>query len=560
MIFLMSAALIGLIFLQLYWISESYKLKSGLFDHAVNDALAEVSRKMEKAEAASFIKTKAEMPAISRKRFPSAPKRPDRYPKPVKKEHIEEIKIIVPPEPPDAPFISEKKFKFRKQLHDSIMLEVDSLLRNIKFTWADSTSALIRKFHNADSAEHTSMIFYHGMNLLPAPPEIKKNTDEKAAVVVKDYLKKISREGKETEVFKNLADEMRQLHIPIRQRIKPQMVDSLLKIELTNRGISLPYTYKIYQAKTDSLVFSNASFNAERLPDHYRTALFPGDFFRETAYLSLTFPGKDHYLLRKMIFVMASSAGLILVIISGFAYTIFSMLKQKKISRMKTDFINNMTHEFKTPVSTIMLASEALREEGIASDPGRIRKLAGVIYEENLRLSHHVERVLNLATLEKETFRMELQPVDVHEEIRKAIEAMSMQFEQRNARVEFLPEAESSCIQADPLHFSNIVLNLLDNAVKYCEREPFIRVKTLLQDKKFYLVVEDNGIGMSSDQQKKIFEQFYRVPTGNLHNVKGFGLGLNYVYNIVRRMNGSINVSSEKYKGSRFELSFPITL
>jgi two-component system phosphate regulon sensor histidine kinase PhoR len=223
---------------------------------------------------------------------------------------------------------------------------------------------------------------------------------------------------------------------------------------------------------------------------------------------------------------------------------------------MKTDFINNMTHEFKTPVSTIMIASEALKDREIAFDQARVSRLANIIYEENVRLGSHIERVLNVARIEKNDFKLERNPIDVNEMIAVVIDSMALKLQKYNAKTTLQLDAEHPVISADELHFSNVIYNLVDNAIKYSVNEPDITISTLNRNGQVVIRVADKGIGMSRDQQTKIFEQFYRIPTGNLHDVKGFGLGLSYVNTVVKRLNGMISVRSEKEKGSEFELKF----
>jgi two-component system phosphate regulon sensor histidine kinase PhoR len=223
---------------------------------------------------------------------------------------------------------------------------------------------------------------------------------------------------------------------------------------------------------------------------------------------------------------------------------------------MKTDFINNMTHEFKTPVSTIMIASEALKDNEIAFDRDRVSRLANIIYEENARLGSHIERVLNIARIEKNDFKLERNPIDVNEMISVVLDSMALKLQKYDAKLTLHLEAENPVITGDELHFSNVIYNLVDNAIKYSEGEPDITISTLNRGDQVVIRVADKGIGMSRDQQSKIFEQFYRIPTGNLHDVKGFGLGLSYVNTVVKRLNGMISVRSEKEKGSEFELKF----
>lgn len=227
---------------------------------------------------------------------------------------------------------------------------------------------------------------------------------------------------------------------------------------------------------------------------------------------------------------------------------------------MKTDFINNMTHEFKTPVATIMIASEALKDPDLISDQSRIDRLANIIYDENVRLGNHIERVLNIAKIEKGDLKLEHKEVNMNDLLAAIVDSMSLQLQRRNASIELDLKAEKSVVIGDELHLSNVIFNLLDNANKYSKGNPEIKVSTLNSGKNLIIKVADKGIGMSRDQLSKIFDQFYRIPTGNLHDVKGFGLGLSYVNNIVKRLNGHIRVKSEKDQGSEFEISLPLDL
>lgn len=255
---------------------------------------------------------------------------------------------------------------------------------------------------------------------------------------------------------------------------------------------------------------------------------------------------------------MASSAGLLLVLIFIFTYTIYAILKQKKISEMKTDFINNMTHEFKTPVATIMIASEALKDPEIVEDKSRVSRLAGIIYDENVRLGNHIERVLSIARLEKKELKLEHKEVNIHDLIAAVVDSMSLQLQKKNAVLTLNLNAPESLIFGDELHLSNVFYNLVDNANKYSTEPPEITITTRNTGKHLLIAIADKGIGMTKEQTKRIFDQFYRVPTGNLHDVKGFGLGLNYVQDIIEQMNGTIKVHSEKDNGTTFEISLPL--
>ncbi|HVV53820.1 MAG TPA: HAMP domain-containing sensor histidine kinase, partial [Mucilaginibacter sp.] len=291
----------------------------------------------------------------------------------------------------------------------------------------------------------------------------------------------------------------------------------------------------------------------------YQVPIFAKEVINDPGKIRISFPEKNSLILTKMTASMATSAGLLVVLIVCFGYTIFSILKQKKIAEMKMDFINNMTHEFKTPVSTIMIASEALKDKEIVEDKSRVARLAGIIFEENQRLGSHIERVLNIARIEKNDFKLDIKEIDVNEMVTAVLDSMSLKLQKHNVKTELHLDAQSAIIEADELHFSNVIYNLVDNAIKYSTGVPEITITTYNRNGQVAIRVADKGIGMSRDQQAKIFEQFYRIPTGNLHDVKGFGLGLSYVNTIVKRLNGTISVKSEKEKGSEFELKFQTT-
>jgi two-component system phosphate regulon sensor histidine kinase PhoR len=255
-----------------------------------------------------------------------------------------------------------------------------------------------------------------------------------------------------------------------------------------------------------------------------------------------------------MSFVLASSAGLILLVIFCFGYTIYTILRQKKLSDMKTDFINNMTHEFKTPVATITLASEALKDPSLVADKERMQRLASIIYDENKRIGSHVERVLQLAAMEKGSFKLNPVEVDMHRLINNVVESVSLQVEAHGGQITCKLDAINPLFKADELHFSNVLYNLLDNAIKYCKEAPEVQISTCNLNGQLVVTIDDNGIGLTKEQQARVFEQFYRVPTGNLHDVKGFGLGLHYVKSVVEMHGGTVRVKSNKDKGSSFEI------
>ncbi len=233
------------------------------------------------------------------------------------------------------------------------------------------------------------------------------------------------------------------------------------------------------------------------------------------------------------------------------------ILRQKRLSEIKTDFINNMTHELKTPIATIALSSEMLLRNDFSNDEEKLKRYAGIIHKENKRLETQVERVLNVAKLDKEHLVLSKELMDIHELLEEAQENINFNQSEQGVKVELNLNAESGAINADPVHITNVIYNLLDNAVKYCEIIPEIKVSTRTDKKGIVIEFTDNGIGMKREELKLIFDKFYRIPTGNLHNVKGFGLGLYYVRLIIQEHGGTIDVKSQVGKGTTFTIWLP---
>lgn len=249
-----------------------------------------------------------------------------------------------------------------------------------------------------------------------------------------------------------------------------------------------------------------------------------------------------------------------IIIFTAFFLTVNTMLRQKKLSEIKNDFINNMTHEFKTPLATISLAVDALKNEKVQTDPQRMKYFSGIIKEENQRMHRQVETILKAALMEKQEVELMLSPVHAHEVIREIAENFTLQLEEKQGKVELSLAATEDLIMADEVHFSNLINNLIDNAVKYSKQHvpPQIFISTFSDKRKLTITFEDNGIGMSKETIRRIFEKFYRAHTGNLHNVKGFGLGLSYVKTMVEAHGGSIRAESTVGKGSTFTVEIPL--
>jgi two-component system phosphate regulon sensor histidine kinase PhoR len=347
---------------------------------------------------------------------------------------------------------------------------------------------------------------------------------------------------------------------PIEQRVSPHLIDSLLKVELAQRGIALPFKYAVLKNDNSFTFARPATYTGELQHSAFRTALYPNDIITEPHFLSIYFPRQDEFVYESMWGVLATSLAFILLILCCFSFTVMTLFRQKKLSDMKTDFINNMTHEFKTPIATISLASEALRDPAVRGNDNRVMRFINAIHEENKRLGTQVERVLQAAVIDRGEVQLNVAPTAVHEVLQQVLQTVALQIESRGGSIECHLEAESDVIEADRVHLANVIINLLDNANKYSPELPVIKLSTHNELNGIVISVEDNGMGMSRDAQKKIFDKFYRVPTGNLHDVKGFGLGLSYVKAMVEAHGGSISVRSELRHGSCFDLYFPYTV
>jgi two-component system phosphate regulon sensor histidine kinase PhoR len=266
-----------------------------------------------------------------------------------------------------------------------------------------------------------------------------------------------------------------------------------------------------------------------------------------------------NYISQRTAWMFGAAALFTIIIIAAFALTIRTMFNQKKIAEIKSDFINNMTHEFKTPLATISLASDALSMEKVRKNPDMLDYYSGIIKSENKRMNKQVEKILQAAQIDKDDLKLKLQPINVHDVIEKMTESFSLQIEQQNGTLDSNLLAKKSMIMADEVHFSNIIYNLMDNAVKYSGDHVKLEISTANSKGNVVIKIKDSGIGMNKETQMHIFEKFYRAHTGNLHNIKGFGLGLSYVKAIVESHKGKIKVDSALGKGSTFTIELPLS-
>lgn len=353
--------------------------------------------------------------------------------------------------------------------------------------------------------------------------------------------------------------------------LKPDLLSIMIKNALVDQGIDLEYEYGVYNNESQDYFIINDNYvvdfgDTQEASDlgsqmnldksDYKVQLFSSDY-ESPGFLSLFFLNKRKFVWSSVTPWLVGSILFTGLILFCFAYTIYIIFRQKKISEMKTDFINNMTHEFKTPIATISLASDSINNPVIVSNPDKVKRFTGIIKQENQRMLAQVEKVLQMATIEKRDFELKISDLNVEDVLSQVVDNISLRIEEVNGSLKTNIDLKDPIIEADQTHLTSIIHNLFDNAIKYTNGEPQIELNVKNVKSGIRIAIKDNGIGMTKDSQKFIFDKFYRVHTGNRHDVKGFGLGLSYVKALVDAHHGKIKVESELGKGSVFTLFFP---
>jgi two-component system, OmpR family, phosphate regulon sensor histidine kinase PhoR len=344
---------------------------------------------------------------------------------------------------------------------------------------------------------------------------------------------------------------------PIEQRIDFSKLEHYLAVELNNNGLGNVQCHFRVTDKNDKEVYRCRDMHEEG-QTAYKQALFPNDPGVETGTLYLYFPTREDYIFDSLrIYIPSILFSLVLLIVFG--TTILVIFRQKKLNDMKNDFVNNMTHELKTPISTISLAAQMLKDGDVGKTPSMLKHISGVIVDETKRLSFQVEKVLQVSLFERDKSNLTFKEADVNEMLETVVATFRLKVENFDGKMELDLQAKEADITADEMHLTNVFFNLLDNAVKYrSERNLRLTVRTWNEKDNILISVEDNGIGIKKEHLKKVFDRFYRIPTGNVHNVKGFGLGLAYVRKIVENHNGTIRAESEYNNGTKFIISLPL--
>ena len=587
----MCFALIGLIGFQWYWIREAIAIRNDQFNQKVSESVQEVVHRLEKQEMMYLlqrrIETEQQKSKLDRitqlsnmplKRTASKPQ--ETAPKAQPKLEIaigpngEEIhyQIITEAVPTD---VLSPNFRIMVDHQQRIMEEffqaqqygmagIDEFMRRrlddekrLGNAFRGLSDAEIRRSDNHSGGQkNDSVSGSRADRKVAAPGTNVKNKKARTSVRMD--------EPDRAELLKEVMKDFIYTKRPIEQRVNRFLLDTLLKKQLIQNGINLSYEFAVRGQSDDSLIFSTASLRPGEWEERsYKASLFPNETLNTQNALYVFFPDQQRYILSNMGVMFGGSGILILVIMACFYMAVTTILRQKKLCDIKNDFINNMTHEFKTPISTIALAAEMAQENAIASPPStsgtRLDRYLGIIREENKRLGTHVEKVLQMALLDKGHVKLKISEANIHDLISKALNGQSVQIEQKLGEVDLDFGAESDIVSADEVHISNILNNLIDNSIKYSPEKLHITVKTWNENGGINISIADEGIGMNKDQQQRIFDTFYRVPTGNVHDVKGFGLGLSYVKKMVEAHEGTVKVQSKPGGGSVFTVWLPVS-
>ena len=402
------------------------------------------------------------------------------------------------------------------------------------------------------------LIFTQGLWVLKALNLAENQHTHRVDLALDDVLEELV-DQKDSLIFQTTADSLDYVEPDcIFEVLDTVDLQFLVEKYVNYHELGDEYSYLIIKTSNDSVVYKNGKKlkNPDRAKIHKAClyCLWKKDYY----HLQLAFPNVKSYELLRMSSWLVSSGIFILIIAFSLYFIISTILKQKKISQIRDDFINNITHEFKTPIATISLASEVLLNEKKDDPNSRIANYARVIYEENKRMRAQVERVMQMAILDKHNYELDLKEFNLDDMIRNNVKNLCLDHCKEGVEVIDKLNAKNPIVMVDPIHFANIINNLVTNSLKYKRTEPVLTLTSRNEKDRYIFSIEDNGIGIKKENLPYIFDKFYRVSTGNVHNVKGFGIGLYYVKTMVTALKGTIQVWSEPGKGTRFEISLPL--
>ena len=504
----LSVTLVGLSYIQISWIRNAIDLKDKQFQQLVNNTLSDVSRQLE------HYYTARRMNAIIREQLSD--------------ESEIEWKIEVDPEDPDMIL--------------------------------DSLQGMELELQGLSGAQYEEMVEIVGDSVIVIKHSGGKRID---TINLSRYHEQVSREQLEASLQKQqvlVTTIMRRMlleDVAFEKRVDKKQLEKILSKNLLDKGIGLDYEYAVIQDDQDKLYMSD---NFRQFADfyYYRTSLLNAEILKDNTYLYLYFPEQQSLVRGSLGFLATSTLVLTVLMILLFTLALFVIFRQKRLSDIKNDFVNNMTHELKTPISTISLASQMLNDNSIPVEKKNLGHISRIIQTESKRLGYQVERVLQMAVLDQGHLVLKKTPVEIREILSAVIHNFKLQVENQQGILVFEDTEEDVMVEGDRVHLMNVMTNLVDNAIKYSKEKPEVSVSMKTVGDQLLIGVKDNGIGISKENQKKIFDRFYRVSTGNVHDVKGFGLGLSYVKLIVEQHGGSIGVKSELNKGTEFDVFLPL--
>lgn len=520
LVVLMSLSLIGIIGIQVYWFNTSLQNSQEQFGFHVKQVLGNVAQKLQKREEYEFY------------------------------GNYRHLKDSIGKEPKTNELLQYGYYQRNSRTNETIIYTSSILAEDFgvssRFFEKKTAPKGVVEFKANRKTE-----VYNGSDIGDKSIGLQKEEMTPDMVIAKLGDTEILKQAQFEIAYKDISAVM-----PIDSRVKKEELDKLLKAELKEYGVSTPYEFCVYSnALATKIKSENFRFDKNAT---YTIPIFQDSENKSKYQLLLTFPQKNKFLFRKIIGISLLSVIFTLIIIIAYTNALNQLIRQRQISEIKTDFINNMTHEFKTPIATINLALDAIRNPKVIDDKEKIFRYLQMIQDENKRMHAQVENVLRISKLEKKELEITKEPYDINSIISDAVDHVHLIVEDREGTIHTHLQASRTTVLLNDVHFTNVLVNILDNAIKYSLNSPVIDITTE-NIKDFILIkIKDQGVGMSKSAQKKIFEKFYREHTGDIHNVKGHGLGLAYVKRIVTDHNGEVFVESERGKGSTFTLKLPL--
>jgi two-component system, OmpR family, phosphate regulon sensor histidine kinase PhoR len=540
-IVLMSIAVFILFGIQYYWMQNAITLREASFSSGVEKAMTNVIYKLEKLEIADRIRSKMYKSKQGKRILNRIDSINNIFEREIEANKSDSFDS-------DSSKVSKNIFNVTSEKINVVVLQEHT--GEIIKTY-DTTIVTIQK--RLPSQDPKSSVLSEVPSLSYGVDSMLSNDFSGVENNINQYLDKTSLVN---DVFEDLFKF--KYYDAIENRLNFILLDSLIRLELRKGGIFTEYEFGVYSPLRNLMVIEKTGhYHKNLLEEGYAYNMFPRDLFMTPEYLMIYFPNKRTYLFFQMWKMIVISVMLILVITFSFIYTILTIFRQKKLSEMKNDFINNMTHEFKTPISTISLACEILGDKEIERS-GKIHdNYINVITEENKRLGSMAEKILQTAIIDKGQLKLHKELINLHQIIEEVIISIKIQVDVKEGEIISELNARNYYFKADKTHITSLIYNVIDNAIKYTPNKPLIVIKTLSDLKGIFITITDNGIGINKTNQKRIFEKLYRVSTGDIHNVKGFGLGLHYVKTIVDKHEGNIGVESELKKGTKIKIFLP---